>query len=107
MVERPVPSRATGSVRETAHDGDYAQRHLINPVLLRMLGDVHGRRVPGAGCRGTTLIAGRATVDRSSLTFSFMLLNPVARSWRATVYLVIPGWPGWLEGSGGGRVASE
>jgi SAM-dependent methyltransferase len=37
-------------LEETAHDGDYAKRHLINPVLLRMLGDVHGRRVLDAGC---------------------------------------------------------
>ncbi|WP_240167392.1 class I SAM-dependent methyltransferase [Streptomyces noursei] len=31
-------------------DGDFAKRHLINPVLLRMLGDVRGRRVLDAGC---------------------------------------------------------
>jgi 2-polyprenyl-3-methyl-5-hydroxy-6-metoxy-1,4-benzoquinol methylase len=37
-------------LEETAHDGDYAKRHLINPVVLRMLGDVHGRRVLDAGC---------------------------------------------------------
>lgn len=37
-------------LEETAHDGDHAKRHLINPVVLRMLGDVHGRRVLDAGC---------------------------------------------------------
>lgn len=31
-------------------DGGFAKRHLINPVLLRMLGDVAGRRVLDAGC---------------------------------------------------------
>ncbi|GIF96338.1 class I SAM-dependent methyltransferase [Catellatospora citrea] len=30
-------------------DGDFAKRHLVNPVLLRMLGDVRGRRVLDAG----------------------------------------------------------
>jgi 2-polyprenyl-3-methyl-5-hydroxy-6-metoxy-1,4-benzoquinol methylase len=31
-------------------DGDFAKRHLINPVLLRILGDVRGQRVLDAGC---------------------------------------------------------
>lgn len=31
-------------------DGDFAKRHLLNPVLLQMLGDVRGRRVLDAGC---------------------------------------------------------
>ncbi|WEB44862.1 class I SAM-dependent methyltransferase [Streptomyces yunnanensis] len=31
-------------------DGDFAERHLINPVPLHMLGDVRGRRVLDAGC---------------------------------------------------------
>lgn len=31
-------------------DGDFGKRHLLNPVLLRMLGDVSGRRVLDAGC---------------------------------------------------------
>ena len=35
---------------ETAADGDFSKRHLINPVLLRMIGDVAGRRVLDAGC---------------------------------------------------------
>ncbi|MFE7114585.1 class I SAM-dependent methyltransferase [Streptomyces sp. NPDC057654] len=30
-------------------EGDFAKRHLINPVLLRMLGDVRGRRILDAG----------------------------------------------------------
>jgi SAM-dependent methyltransferase len=33
-----------------ADDGDFAKRHLVNPVLLRMLGDLAGRRVLDAGC---------------------------------------------------------
>lgn len=31
-------------------DGDFAKRHLLSPVLLRMLGDVCGRRILDAGC---------------------------------------------------------
>jgi len=30
--------------------GDFAKRHLVNPVLLRMLSDLRGRRVLDAGC---------------------------------------------------------
>ncbi|MFC6015658.1 class I SAM-dependent methyltransferase [Plantactinospora solaniradicis] len=37
-------------LEQTAHDGDFAKRHLINPVLLRMLGDLTRRRVLDAGC---------------------------------------------------------
>jgi hypothetical protein len=33
-----------------AHDGDFAKRHLINPVVLRMLGNLTGLRVLDAGC---------------------------------------------------------
>lgn len=31
-------------------DGDFSKRHLVNPVLLRMLGDVRGLRVLDTGC---------------------------------------------------------
>jgi 2-polyprenyl-3-methyl-5-hydroxy-6-metoxy-1,4-benzoquinol methylase len=30
--------------------GDFAKEHLLNPVMLRMLGDVAGKRVLDAGC---------------------------------------------------------
>lgn len=35
-----------------AHDpeGDFGRRHLLNPVLFRLLGDVSGKRVLDAGC---------------------------------------------------------
>lgn len=33
-----------------AEDGDFAKRHLANPHLLRLIGDVAGRRVLDAGC---------------------------------------------------------
>lgn len=33
-----------------AADGDFAKRHLVNPVLLRMLGDLDGLTVLDAGC---------------------------------------------------------
>lgn len=35
---------------EMADDGDFSKRHLVNPVLLRMLGDLSGQRVLDAGC---------------------------------------------------------
>jgi 2-polyprenyl-3-methyl-5-hydroxy-6-metoxy-1,4-benzoquinol methylase len=35
---------------EMAEDGDFSKRHLVNPVLLRMLGDLSGQRVLDAGC---------------------------------------------------------
>jgi len=31
-------------------EGDFAKRHLVNPVLFRLLGDVGGRRILDAGC---------------------------------------------------------
>lgn len=34
----------------TADDGDFSKRYLVNPTLLRMLGDVRGQRVLDAGC---------------------------------------------------------
>lgn len=34
----------------TEPDGDFCRRHLLNPVLLRMLGDVSGQRMLDAGC---------------------------------------------------------
>jgi 2-polyprenyl-3-methyl-5-hydroxy-6-metoxy-1,4-benzoquinol methylase len=33
-----------------ADDGDFAKRHLVNPVLLRMLGDLAGLKLLDAGC---------------------------------------------------------
>ena len=36
-------------IESMALDGDFAKRHLINPTLLRMLGDVRGRRILDAG----------------------------------------------------------
>ncbi|PRX98821.1 class I SAM-dependent methyltransferase [Allonocardiopsis opalescens] len=37
------------ALEASAVDGDFAKRHLVNPVLLRMLGEVAGRRVLDAG----------------------------------------------------------
>ena len=37
-------------LQQTEHDGDFAKRHLINPVVLRMLDDIEGQRVLDAGC---------------------------------------------------------
>ncbi|ASW57461.1 SAM-dependent methyltransferase [Plantactinospora sp. KBS50] len=53
-------------LEQTALDGDFAKRHLINPVLLRILGDLTRRRVLDAGCGNgylSRILAGRgATV---------------------------------------------
>jgi 2-polyprenyl-3-methyl-5-hydroxy-6-metoxy-1,4-benzoquinol methylase len=38
------------ALAEMADDGDFSKRHLVNPVLLRMLGDLSGRRVLDGGC---------------------------------------------------------
>lgn len=38
------------ALEQMEHDGDFGKRHLVNPVLLRMLGDVRGKRVLDAGC---------------------------------------------------------
>jgi 2-polyprenyl-3-methyl-5-hydroxy-6-metoxy-1,4-benzoquinol methylase len=43
-------------------DGDFAKRHLLNASLLRMLGEVGGRRVLDAGCGNgylSRMLAGR------------------------------------------------
>lgn len=50
------------ALAEMAYDGDFAKRHLVNPVLLRMLGEVGGRRVLDAGCGNgylSRMLAGR------------------------------------------------
>lgn len=38
------------AMQATAQDGDFAKKHLVNPTLLRLLGDVRGKRVLDAGC---------------------------------------------------------
>jgi len=43
-------SAAREHLEATAADGDFAKRHLVNPVMLRMLGDLRERRVLDAGC---------------------------------------------------------
>jgi 2-polyprenyl-3-methyl-5-hydroxy-6-metoxy-1,4-benzoquinol methylase len=53
------------ALERTAADGDFAKRHLLNPVLLRLLGDVAGRRVLDAGCGNgylSRMLAGRGAV---------------------------------------------
>jgi SAM-dependent methyltransferase len=38
------------ALEEMEHDGDFVKRHLVNPVLLRMVGDTRDRRILDAGC---------------------------------------------------------
>lgn len=49
-IRRWSASATRDAMESTAEDGDFAKRHLVNPVLLRLLGDVAGRRVLDAGC---------------------------------------------------------
>ncbi len=64
--ETAIQQWSSGSTREsmeaTAERGDFAKEHLLNPVLLRLLGDVRGRRVLDAGCGNgyfSRMLAGR------------------------------------------------
>ncbi|MGW4395877.1 class I SAM-dependent methyltransferase [Amycolatopsis nivea] len=64
--ETAIQQWNSGSTREsmeaTAEHGDFAKQHLVNPVLLRLLGDVRGRRVLDAGCGNgyfSRILAGR------------------------------------------------
>ena len=50
MAIRQWAAMPRALLEEMEHDGDFAKRHLLNPVLLRMLGDVGSRRVLDAGC---------------------------------------------------------
>ncbi|MGW1678168.1 class I SAM-dependent methyltransferase [Saccharopolyspora sp. NPDC002376] len=49
-IRRWSASAGRQALEATAADRDFAKRHLINPVLLRLLGDVSGQRVLDAGC---------------------------------------------------------
>jgi len=67
-----------GVLAEMADDGDFSKRHLVNPVLLRMLGDVDGRRVLDAGCGNgyfSRMLARRGAevtgVEPASVLFNF------------------------------------
>lgn len=49
-IEQWNASATREAMESTADDGDFAKRHLVNPTMLRLLGDVRGRRVLDAGC---------------------------------------------------------
>lgn len=51
-----------------AHDDDFAKQHLINPVLLRMLGDLARQRILDAGC-GTGYLS-RMLAERTTTGWS-------------------------------------
>ena len=38
------------ALEATADGGDFGKRHLVNPTVVRMVGDVRGRRILDAGC---------------------------------------------------------
>lgn len=59
---RQWASTPLDAMEDTALDGDFAKRHVLNPTLLRLLGDVRGRRVLDAGCGNgylSRMLAGR------------------------------------------------
>ncbi|MCG5220467.1 class I SAM-dependent methyltransferase [Streptosporangium sp. KLBMP 9127] len=49
-IERWNASATRESLESTADEGDFAKGHLVNPVLLRLLGDVRDQWVLDAGC---------------------------------------------------------
>lgn len=49
-IRRWNTSATREAMEATAEDGDFAKRRLVNPVLLRLLGEVRDRRVLDAGC---------------------------------------------------------
>jgi SAM-dependent methyltransferase len=63
-IRRWNESSTREAMAASAEDGDFAKRHLVNPVLLRLLGDVSGRRVLDAGC-GTGYFS-RILADRGA-----------------------------------------
>lgn len=49
-ISRWEASATHAAMEATAAHGDFAKHHLVNPVLLRLLGAVPGQRVLDAGC---------------------------------------------------------
>ena len=43
-------SKAPRELLENFGDGDFARIHLLNPSILKLLGDVKGRKILDAGC---------------------------------------------------------
>jgi 2-polyprenyl-3-methyl-5-hydroxy-6-metoxy-1,4-benzoquinol methylase len=43
-------SAATDHVDDFGEEGDFARRHLLNPAIFALLGDVNGKQVLDAGC---------------------------------------------------------
>lgn len=71
------------SMEDTKVDGDFSRRHLLNPTILRMLGDVRGRRVLDAGsgngylsrmlaARGADVVA----VEPADALYEFAVAQP-------------------------------
>ena len=51
IVSQTLPLEKASEVLDAMEpDGDFSRRHLLNPVLLRMLADVRGQRILDAGC---------------------------------------------------------
>ncbi|WP_405970604.1 class I SAM-dependent methyltransferase [Streptomyces sp. NBC_00988] len=80
--ETAITQWNTSTTREaletTAEDGDFAKRHLVNPTLLRLLGNVRGQRLLDAGCGNgyfSRILAGRGAqvvgVEPTDLMCSF------------------------------------
>ena len=63
-----------------AADGDFSKRHLVNPVLLRMLGDLTGHRVLDADC-GNGYFS-RILARRGAIVTGVEPASALAASWR-------------------------
>lgn len=77
-------------LEQTAVEGDIAKRHLLNPALLRVLGDVRGRRILDAGCGNgylSRMLASRGAevvgVEPALYDFAVSLPHPRVRYVRA------------------------
>lgn len=74
------------AIERLGPEGDLAKRHLLNPVLLRLLGDVRGRRVLDAGCGHgylSRMLAGRGAlvtgVEPARSLFAYAVEREAAR----------------------------
>lgn len=62
VIDEWDASATPEAMEATAADGDFAKRHLVNPALSRLLGEVRGSRVLDAGCGNgylSRILAGR------------------------------------------------
>jgi hypothetical protein len=74
-------------------DGDFSRRHLLNPALLRMLGDVRGLRILDAGCGCLTTRQKRKPRSRWASATS----RPISAGSRGSADRSMPSSPTWFS----------